>query len=139
MTTMDKDTQLPADWVLPADKVAFIKDAIDILKASNRSDYESGEFDSFNHKQEGRYSAYEEVLQWIDRATEYAIKLRDMQQAFYTLDGSNKALADEYARLNKQYEAARALLEKVIYRHEGGLLPDRLLYNEIKTFLDGTK
>src|SRR6266536_1594246 len=33
----------------------------------------------------------------------------------------------------KQFEQA----EKVIYRHEGGLLPDRLLYNEIKTFLDG--
>lgn len=39
----------------------------------------------------------------------------------------------------KQYETARTLLEKVAYRHEGGLLPDRLLYNEIKTFLDGEK
>jgi len=42
----------------------------------------------------------------------------------------------EYA---KKLHQARALLEKVIYRHEGGLLPDRFIYNEIKTFLDGTK
>lgn len=42
----------------------------------------------------------------------------------------------EYA---SKLHAARTLLEKVIYRHEGGLLPDRLLYNEIKSFLDGTK
>ena len=106
---MSDNTQLPAEWVLPADKVAFIKEAIEKLKASNRSDYESGEFDSFNHKQEGRYSAYQEVLQWLNPTAEYATKLHQ----------------------------ARALLEKVIYRHEGGLLPDRLLYTEINTFLDG--
>ena len=36
-------------------------------------------------------------------------------------------------------EKMRYLLEKFISRHEAGLLPDRLLYNEIKQFLDGQK
>lgn len=45
-------------------------------------------------------------------------------------------LITEYA--SKLHEA-RTLLEKFIFRHEGGLLPDRLLYNDIKTFLDGKK
>jgi hypothetical protein len=61
------------DMVMPADKVAFIKEAIEKLKASNKSDYESGEFDVFNHKQEGRYSAFEEVLQWLNPATPQGI------------------------------------------------------------------
>lgn len=39
----------------------------------------------------------------------------------------------------KQYDTARTLLEKFISRHEAGLLPDRFIYEEIKTFLDGTK
>jgi hypothetical protein len=47
-----------------------------------------------------------------------------------------KAGAAEYAT---QLHAARTLLEKVIHRHEGGLLPDRFIYDEIKNFLDGTK
>lgn len=110
------DNQLPAEWVLPADKVVFIKEAIQKLKASNRSDYESGEFDSFNHKQEGRYRAYEEMLQWISPSITNAVLERCTQ-------------ADK----------ARVLLEKFISRHEAGLLPDRFIYDEIKTFLDGTK
>lgn len=36
-------------------------------------------------------------------------------------------------------EQAKALLEKFISRHEAGLLPDRHIYTEIKTFLDGSK
>jgi hypothetical protein len=39
----------------------------------------------------------------------------------------------------KKYDTARTLLEKVKSRHEAGLLPDRFIYDEIKTFLDGTK
>lgn len=54
------------DMILPADKVAFIQDAIEKLKASNRSDYESGDFDISNHKQEARYKTFEEVLQWLN-------------------------------------------------------------------------
>jgi len=54
------------DMVMPAEKVAFMLEAIDKLKASNKRDYESGEFDGFNHKDEGRYSAFEDVLQWLN-------------------------------------------------------------------------
>src|ERR1044071_6020936 len=53
--------------------------------------------------------------------------------------GNMKLLKEENVKERTKLHAARALLEKVIYRHEGGLLPDRLLYKEIKTFLDGTK
>lgn len=47
--------------------------------------------------------------------------------------------AEEYAEIQTQRDKMRTLLEKVISRHEAGLLPDRFIYNEIKTFLDGTK
>jgi hypothetical protein len=40
------------DWILPADKYAFMKEAIEKLKAENRS--------------EERYKAFEEVLQWVN-------------------------------------------------------------------------
>jgi hypothetical protein len=49
-------------------------------------------------------------------------------------EGACIIIATEYA--TKAYQA-RALLEKFISRHEAGLLPDRFIYNEIKTFLDG--
>jgi|ERR1051325_2895966 hypothetical protein len=48
-----------------------------------------------------------------------------------------KSITNTVLERCKQFDAARALLEKVIYRHEGGLLPNRFIYNEIKTFLDG--
>lgn len=48
---------------------------------------------------------------------------------------------DELLRQNDKMKAMatgwRPLLEKVIHRHEGGLLPDRILYLEIKKFLYG--
>jgi hypothetical protein len=43
----------------------------------------------------------------------------------------------ENDKLNAMATGWRPLLEKVIHRHEGGLLPDRILYLEIKTFLYG--
>lgn len=186
----EPDTQLPAEWFLPADKVAFMKDVVAKLRASNRSDYESGEFDSFNHKQEGRYGAFEEVLQWLNPATEYANKLNEerlatedkidkalhaernkMQQRFteseteyanklHLVEQENTQLKcelDTAIRANenltsrmgswqqqlreeqKKKEAVTSLLEKVKARHEGGLLPDRLLYIEIKKFFRWNK
>jgi hypothetical protein len=53
------------DMILPADKVAFMQEAIENLRSSNRSDYESGDFDIYNHKQESRYKSFEEILQWL--------------------------------------------------------------------------
>jgi hypothetical protein len=79
-------------------------------------------------------------------ATAYAIKLHQVQQENITLIQHNNRLKSGeekgdliYKQLYNDYKDAHALLEKVIHRHEGGLLPDRLLYNEIKSFLDGTK
>src|ERR1044072_9020264 len=60
---IDNTQQLPAEYFLSAEKVNFIMDEIKKLKASNRGDYEAGEFDAFNHKQEGRYHALSDVLQ----------------------------------------------------------------------------
>jgi hypothetical protein len=47
--------------------------------------------------------------------------------------------AEEYATTQTNLQVSRALFEKFISRHEAGLLPDAFIYNEIKTFLDGTK
>lgn len=47
--------------------------------------------------------------------------------------------ATEYAPYKLMYEQAERLLDKFMARHEAGLLPDIFIYNEIKSFLDGTK
>jgi len=65
-------------------------------------------------------------------ATEYAEKLHQAQQEYGKV---STMLLD----LDAKHEQARALLQKFISRHEAGLLPDRFIYNEIKTFLDGKK
>jgi len=57
-------------YTMPTDKIEFMKESIEKLKAENKDDYEAGEFDSFNHKYEGRYKAFEEVLQWLNPATQ---------------------------------------------------------------------
>jgi hypothetical protein len=71
--------------------------------------------------------------------TEYATKLHALQQEYNKMNkvcGSSISHADD---VGEKYLEARALLSKFISRHEAGLLPDRFVYNEIKTFLDGTK
>ena len=78
-------------------------------------------------KEIGYYS-----LNWQAGATEYAIKLHECQ-----LEIKDKDFLIEMYKM--RHDTYRTLLEKVISRHEGGLLPDQLLYNEIKTFLDGSK
>lgn len=93
-------------------------------------------------------------------STEYALKWQEAQQDIESLRRWKMEAAEmlsqihAYAHKNmevelgqcnvraviercKQFDAARALLEKFISRHEAGLLPDRLLYTEIKTFLNG--
>jgi superfamily II RNA helicase len=72
---------------------------------------------------------YEEI------STEYATKLHALQQEYNKLNkvcGSSISHADD---VGEKYLEARALLSKFISRHEAGLLPDRFIYNEIKTFL----
>ena len=53
-------------YVMPADKIEFMKDSIEKLKADNKEAYQDGEFDGYNFKREGRYQAFQEVLQWLN-------------------------------------------------------------------------
>lgn len=99
---------------------------------------------------------------WLEGATEYAIKLHQAKQEIDQLKRwkmeAVELLTPIHAYVHKHIEAplgccnvklvldrckhfeqACTLLEKFISRHEAGLLPDRLLYNEIKSFLDGEK
>jgi hypothetical protein len=89
-------------------------------------------------------SSEDEGTEWaayVNGATEYAIKLHHAHQEIESLTNQLKGhagVSNENIKLLKQEnEKARSLLEKFISRHEGGLLPDRFIYNEIKTFLDG--
>lgn len=52
-------------YYLPIEKIDYLKAHIATLKEQNRSDRESNEFCSYNWRNEGRYKAYEEVLQWV--------------------------------------------------------------------------
>lgn len=47
--------------------------------------------------------------------------------------------ATEYAHYKVKLGTAIKLLQTVKGFHESGLLPDRFIYNEIKSFLDGSK
>lgn len=99
---------------------------------------------------------------WADCATEYATKHHQAQQEIEQLKRWKQEAAELLAQIHayvhknvevslgqchikvvldrcKQYDAARTLLSKFISRHEAGLLPDRFIYNEIKSFLDGQK
>lgn len=46
-------------------------------------------------------------------------------------------LKEENAKLKEQATGWRPLLEEVLSKHESGLLPDRFIYEKIKTFLYG--
>jgi hypothetical protein len=74
-----------------------------------------------------------EVMERIDKEAEIANRKNNDRVNSYRygyVAGYNDG-AQSYAT------KARTLLEKVKSRHEAGLLPDRFIYDEIKTFLDG--
>ena len=77
------------------------------------------------------------------QVTEYATKLHQVEQEkeFYKrkLISEKEFFEDGYKDLQARHTTAITLLSKFISRHEAGLLPDRFIYEEIKTFLDGTK
>lgn len=83
------------------------------------------------------YLAMEEYK--VAGATEYAIKLHQANQEIEEL--RRRLIISEAAcsALNEQETEARDLLRIFISRHEAGLLPDRFIYNDIKSFLDGQK
>lgn len=114
---MSTNTQLPAEFQKELDDLVMKH----TLKLRNDNDYQIG---------------YEKGIEkGIEiGATAYQAQ-REIEELKQTIELHLKSLSIR----NEYVVKAMALLEKVIYRHEGGLLPDRLLYNEIKTFLDGTK
>jgi hypothetical protein len=78
-------------------------------------------------------SSDDEGTEWgayVAGAAEYATKLHDRDQKIELLTKARKSEAEFI-------DKAIALLSKFISRHEAGLLPDRFIYDEIKTFLDG--
>jgi hypothetical protein len=123
---------------LPAEVVQSIKG--DANKVYNKLDDLAHEQDSYDF---GLPMINRETGPIIEILTEYATKLHHAQQEIESLTNQLKnhgKVSDENMKLLRQEnEKARTLLQKFISRHEGGLLPDRFIYNEIKTFLDGTK
>lgn len=90
--------------------------------------------------EEKSYTAWEEIeslKRWKEEASALLNPILDYGQSKEANIPLGESITNTFLERCKQYDAACTLLEKVIYRHEGGLLPDRLLYNEIKTFLDG--
>jgi hypothetical protein len=83
-----------------------------------------------NHSLANRTSAAKELAELF--ATEYATKLQHEQRLVEAYRKDHKINSD-------LLDTAFTLLENFISRHEAGLLPDRGIYEEIKTFLDKSK
>lgn len=119
---MTNNAQLPAE--LEADVEAWANQITEPLKMDN--DYQIG----YNNGMEaGALSA----------GTHFAEKLHQAKQDIEEL--RRRLIISEAAcsALNEQETEARDLLRIFISRHEAGLLPDRFIYNDIKSFLDGQK
>lgn len=78
-----------------------------------------------------------EIWRQAEKYTEEKVKA--INEEHFNVYNAYIAGATEYAPYKAKYETARTLLEKFISRHEAGLLPDRTLYTEINSFLNGTK
>lgn len=85
---------------------------------------------------------------WHEGATAYAAKLQEVQRENDSLTNqlkthsnvSNeniKLLRQENEKLRVDRNEAKKLLAEVFRKHECGLLPDRFIYEKIKTFLYG--
>lgn len=137
---MTNNTQLPAN--LAAEVNQFVAD-----KTKAEREHLEGRY---NSEFKGIYTAgYEYGVR--TGATEYANKLHQAEQEIERLKGeldvairANDNLTSRMVSwqqqlygLQKDRDTARTLLQKFISRHEAGLLPDRFIYQEIKTFLDG--
>jgi hypothetical protein len=115
---------------LPAEVVAEIKN-----KATHYANLDVGDYAKLTpSKVDEWYQCRED---YTAGATEYATKLHQVEQENKELKQSLTISEAACSVLNEQEKAACALLSKFISRHEAGLLPDRFIYEEIKTFLDG--
>lgn len=104
--------------------------------------YTEGKVKAINKEHFNVYNAY------IDGATAYATKLIEVRQENDSLTNqlkkhgevSNeniKLLRRENEKLRVDRNEAKKLLDEVFRKHEAGLLPDRFIYEKIKTFLYG--
>ena len=142
------DKQLPAEVIIriekEAKKFAFYNYVTEAL-------HPNAKFDKWDSWPEQARVCYYSILHYMTRPdicwpyaestlpAEYAIKMAQAEQENAELKKSNTILDAASSTLNDQVNEARTLLEKFIYQHEAGLLPDRFIYEEIKIFLDGTK
>lgn len=116
-----KDTQLPAEWLeeIKLNAKAF---AAGMWPGGTNHDSRQREY----------VAAVHEVC-----ATEYAIKLHQVEQENKVLNGDIEVRDYDIKEYNKEIKAARALLEKVMASESFPKLRDHQLANEIKTFLNG--
>jgi len=98
--------ELPLEVVIPADKVVFMKESITKLRALNHSDYKDGEFGSYNYKNEGRYKAFEEVLQWANPLKFYEEEKSIIMDEMTIL---SKELQEKDAKLHQAEEKIKEL------------------------------
>lgn len=102
-----------------------------------RIDLEAKQFAFFNFVSAAHNSdvIFEDIKTWPNQAAACYYSIKNY------MIGTGSCWPYERPPLPTEYAAslhmARTLLEKVAFRHEGGLLPDRFIYDEIKTFLDG--
>lgn len=131
------DKQLPAEVLAEVNE--FVKDKINIEREYWNSN------PSADHDRAKTYVAgYGKGIS--AGATEYANKLRQAESEIEDKANEIERLrrivskhksGRTYQEQKSAIENMRALLEKFISRHEAGLLPDRFIYDEIKTYLDG--
>lgn len=148
---MTNNTQLPAEVV---HKIWFQAEeyAEEKVKAINEEHFNvynayiagATEYASkLQFAKEEREILLEEMTNLSSLLQEKDGKLQEAQQEIESLTNQLKGHAnvsnENMKLLRQENEKGRTLLEKFISRHEAGLLPDRLLYNEIKDYLDGTK
>lgn len=81
----------------------------------------------------------EQLKRWKMEAVELLNPILEYGQYKEAAIPSGQSITNVVLERCKRLDAAHALLSKFISRHEAGLLPDRFIYDEIKTFLDGTK
>lgn len=130
---MTNNTQLPEDW----------KHKIE-TEAKSFANVEIGDWAKLAPSQVSEWE--KTAANWEAGAAEYATKLQHLEKevgalkrSIETHKRSYDARSKDYDDLSERFEVAELLLKKITSRHEAGLLPDRNLYTEIKSFLDGTK
>lgn len=79
----------------------------------------------------------EQIESEADVATKEFIKEFNIphREGYYTRGHIDGATA--WAPWKVKYNEAKKLLDEVFRKHESGLLPDRFIYEKIKTFLNG--